>query len=259
MARSESARDAYDSFAAVYDEHTSENDYELWLGETILPELEGIGLEKGWVLDVGCGTGRAFEPLLDRGWRVAGCDVSTGMLAEAREKFGSRVELFEADACGLPRVGPEQGHPSGADFDLVLMLNDVLNYVTEEDDLRAVFAGIEPNLGPRGLLAFDVNTVSLFRRDFARDAVKDREWEWRGLSTEFGPDLVYESQLSGRGVEPRVHRQRHWPPERIERALEAAGLRRRAAFGQREEVDRILLSEPPDEERDVKVVYVASR
>ncbi len=258
--QAESAKDAYDSFATVYDECTAENDYELWLGETILPALEQLGLEKGWALDVGCGTGRAFQPLLDRGWRVVGCDVSPAMLDEARRKFSTGVSLFESDARSLPRVGPEQGLPSGEQFGLVLMLNDVLNYVIGDDDLGSVFAGVERNLSRAGgLVAFDVNTLSLFRRDFAAGAVKDRDWEWRGLSAEFEPGLVFESVLAGRGVEPHVHRQRHWTAEQIRAALAAAGLRCRAALGQREEVDRILLSESPDEERDDKVVYVASR
>jgi|SRR6188472_1361323 len=256
MSRAESARDAYDRFAAVYDECTAENDYELWLGEALLPELEALGLLKGRVLDVGCGTGRAFEPLLSRGWRVFGCDVSPAMLGEARAKFAGRVDLFQADARVLPQLDAEPGDR----FQLVLMLNDVLNYVTEEDDMRRVFAGIARNLNPsRGLVAFDVNTLALFRRDYAEGTVDDGDWEWLGMSSRFEPGLIYESQLSGRGVETHVHRQRHWPAERIRGALADAGLRCRAALGQREESGRILLSAAPDEERDLKVVYFASR
>ena len=259
MSEAESAQEAYDRFAAVYDECTAENDYELWLGKTLIPELEKLGLKQGWALDVGCGTGRAFEPLLERGWRVVGCDVSPAMLDEARRKFAGRVDLFQADARSLPRVGPEHGLPLGEHFTLILMLNDVLNYVTEDDDLRGVFAGIERNLSPsQGLVVFDVNTLSLFRQDFAQGAVKDRDWEWRGLATKFEPGLIFESELSGRGVEPHVHRQRHWTAAQIRDALTAAGLRCRAALGQREEAGRVLLSPAPDEERDAKVVYVAS-
>ena len=78
-----SAEATYDRFAPIYDEWNAQNDYEMWLGEALLPALEMHGLRKGWALDVGCGTGRAFLPLLARGWRVIGCDVSAGMLAEA--------------------------------------------------------------------------------------------------------------------------------------------------------------------------------
>ena len=257
----ESARETYDRFASVYDETNAQNDYEMWLGETLLPELEKHGLQKGWALDVGCGTGRAFDPLMERGWQVVGCDVSAGMLEEARRKFGDRIPLFEADARSLPAASPGEGHPSGRAFSLVLMLNDVVNYMTEEGDLEQVFAGFERNLSPGGLAVFDANTLALFRHDYASgltERAREKGWEWKGLTDEAKPGGIYEARFSGEGVKTHVHRQRHWPIERVKEALEAAGLRCVAALGQREEGGRVLLSDPADEERDAKVVYIAA-
>jgi SAM-dependent methyltransferase len=259
MSEAESAREAYDRYAPIYDEANAQNDYEMWLGETLLPELEKRGLRKDWALDVGCGTGRAFDPLLARGWRVVGCDVSPGMLAEARRKFGSDVRLLEADARSLPAISPTDGQPAGGDFSLILLLNDVVNYITEDDGLAKVFAGIERNLSRRGgLVVFDANTLALFRADFSSGAMKERGLEWRGLTEEAKPGMVFGARLSGEGVETHVHRQRHWTTPQVKGALEAAGLRCLAALGQREEGERVLLSEPPDEERDAKVIYVAT-
>src|ERR1051325_1829180 len=72
----ESAQLTYDRFAPIYDAWNSQNDYEMWLGEALLPAIERCGLRKGRALDVGCGTGRAFPPLLARGWQAPGGDVS---------------------------------------------------------------------------------------------------------------------------------------------------------------------------------------
>lgn len=47
MTKVEGARDAYDRWAAVYDAWNAENNYEMWLGEVLLPELERRGLRKG--------------------------------------------------------------------------------------------------------------------------------------------------------------------------------------------------------------------
>jgi SAM-dependent methyltransferase len=261
MAADESARETYDRYAPVYDETNAQNDYEMWLGATLLPELEKHGLRKDLALDVGCGTGRAFDPLLDRGWQVVGCDVSPGMLAEARRKFGDRVRLFEADARSLPAASPGEGDPSGGDFSLILLLNDVVNYMTEDGDLEKAFAGVEQNLSPQGLVLFDANTLALFSHDFASgliEQMKERGWEWHGLTDEAKPGGIFEARFSGEGVEPHVHRQRHWPIEQVTEALEASGLRCLAVLGQREEGGRVLLSEPADEERDAKVIYIAA-
>ncbi|HEX8050012.1 MAG TPA: hypothetical protein VF504_00975, partial [Solirubrobacterales bacterium] len=46
------AQTAYDRYAPVYDESNAQNDYEMWLGEVLLPELEKHGLRNGWALDV---------------------------------------------------------------------------------------------------------------------------------------------------------------------------------------------------------------
>lgn len=173
------------------------------------------------------------------------------MLVEARRKFGARVELLEADARELPPIRP---------FQLVLLLNDALNYMTEDEDLEKVFAGARRNLSrDRGLLVFDANTLALFRDDYASGVtgVSAEGWEWRGLSDEIEPGGIFEGRFSGPGLATHFHRQRHWSTAQIIEALEASGLRCLAALGQREEGSHVLLSASPDEDRDAKVIYIA--
>jgi SAM-dependent methyltransferase len=258
----EATSDAYDRFAPVYDRVNADNDYEMWLGETLLPELEKRGLRKGWALDIGCGTGRAFDPLLQRGWKIVGCDASAGMLGEAERKFGKRVQLLQLDARSLMPISPSPAAPAEGAFQLILLLNDVLNYMTEEEELEQVFTGLTRNLSPTyGLVIFDVNTFSLFRHDFSVACVEgDAEgWEWRGLTEGARPEGIYEALLSGPNIETHIHRQRHWTSQQIQRALEASGLEAIGRLGQREADGEILLSETPDEERDRKIVYIATK
>jgi SAM-dependent methyltransferase len=262
MADRESAEEAYDRLAPIYDEFTSVNNYELWLGEVLLPELEKHGLRKGWALDVGCGTGRAFDPLLNRGWGVVGCDGSAGMLARAREKFGDRVPLIHADARELEAIAPSPERPGGERFQLVLLLNEVVNYLTEDGDLERAFAGVRRNLSPEGLVVFDANTILWFRESFASGKsaeMSDRGWDWHGLTKTVDRGAIYEARFSGQGVESNVHRQRHWPPEEVEAALRAADLHPLAALGQREENWKVILESPVDEERDSKTIHIAGR
>jgi SAM-dependent methyltransferase len=263
MSDRDSAKVAYDRYAPIYDEWNAENDYEMWLGEVLLPELEKYGLDgPGWALDVGCGTGRALEPLLVRGWQVVGCDVSSGMLAEAEHKFGSQARLLNLDARSLPSIAAGPGGLEGEAFQLILLLNDVVNYLVEDGDLEKVFAGTERNLSPGGLAMFDANTLLLFQADFASDVCEEMsggDWVWRGLTEAVRPGGIYEAHLSGQGVESHVHRQRHWLPGQVTEALEASGLRVLAVFGQREEGGKVLLSDSLDEQRDAKVIYVAAR
>ena len=64
--------------------------------------IEELGLSDGAaVLDVGCGTGRHSIEFAKRGYEMTGIDISTGMLAKAREKAaaaGVNVRWLQADA-----------------------------------------------------------------------------------------------------------------------------------------------------------------
>lgn len=244
-----SAEAAYQAMASIYDDFNYRNDYEMWFG-ALLPELEKRGLNHGRLLDVGCGTGRAFPPMLRRGWEIQGCDLSSGMLAEAKRKFGDAVALDVADVRELPVYG---------EFDLVWALNDVVNYLTEDGDLERALSGIRANLALDGLVLFDSNTLSLFRSDFASgdsEGMSVGDWTWRGLSSEIEPGGTYEAQISGAGVETHVHRERHYTVEEVRAAMKASGLEPLVALGQQEIDGQVVLVDPPDEQRDHKIVHI---
>jgi ubiquinone/menaquinone biosynthesis C-methylase UbiE len=54
------------------------------------------------ILDIGCGTGKSLEPLIDKGLSLTGIDPSPYMLDVASEKFKQKVDLHKADAEDLP-------------------------------------------------------------------------------------------------------------------------------------------------------------
>nr|MDQ2631059.1 class I SAM-dependent methyltransferase [Actinomycetota bacterium] len=199
--------------------------------------------------------------LLDRGWRIVGSDLSAGMLAEAREKFGPEIELLNLDARELPPIRPAPDRPGEEAFELVLLLNDVVNYLTEDGDLEKAFAGVRRNLDrDQGLIVFDVNSIELYRASFdvgVAEEMSEGGVEWRGLSKEIEPGGVFDAELSGAGVEPHIHRQRHWTIEQVEAALAASDLRCVALLGLEEKDGQILLSQPADEARHYKMIFIA--
>jgi SAM-dependent methyltransferase len=239
---------AYDSFAEIYDDFTHRNDYEMWFG-ALLPRLGQLGLRKGSLLDVACGTGRAFAPMLRRGWRITACDISTEMAARARQKEPRAERIEVCDMRELPVYGS---------FQLVWALNDAVNYLLGDGDLDPALRAMGANLAPEGLLVFDCNTTRLFREFFVGESEEmggDR-WTWRGLGAE-GP--FWEAELSGPGVPTHRHRERHRPVAEVQAAMLDAGLVRVAAMGQYEGDGPLVIADDWDEDRDQKIIHVARR
>ncbi|MBS1861588.1 MAG: class I SAM-dependent methyltransferase [Actinobacteria bacterium] len=248
MEQTDPAELAYDSFAGIYDEFTHRNDYEMWFG-ALLPRLEELGLERGRLLDVACGTGRAFAPMLRRGWQITACDISAAMVAEARGKEPRAERIEVCDMRELPVYGS---------FQLVWALNDAVNYLLGDGDLLRAFRAMGANLAPEGLLVFDCNTLRLFGELFDGEAEEmgGGRWTWRGLGAE-GP--IWAAEVSGPGVRTHRHRERHRPVPEVRAALSGAGLVGVAALGQREEDGTLMIAADHDEERDHKILHVARR
>lgn len=97
------------------------------------------------ILEVGCGMGRYTLPLLRRGYRVTGLDISPGLLDQLRGFAGARypLELHCTDVAGAART-------LGRRFDAVIGCF-TLHHM---HDLRVVFDGVAELLADGGVAAF---------------------------------------------------------------------------------------------------------
>jgi SAM-dependent methyltransferase len=244
-----SAKAAYDAFAPAYDDFNSRYQHLRWT-RRLLAKAEEAGLGGKRLLDVACGTGLSFLPMLQRGFTATGCDISPRMLEIARAKAGDRAELLVADMRELPQLG---------EFDLVWSLNDSLNYLRSREELEATLAGFRRNLGPAAVALFDLNTLATYRGFFSEEVVVERNGRrlvWRGQSdpATVRPGSFHEARVEAEGEagSEHVHRQRHLPKADVLAAIEAAGLGCIALYG---ELDGDLLP-GLDEDRHTKAVYV---
>jgi len=244
---------AYETIAPAYDSFTAHHRYEHLMGE-LLPALEACGLVGNRLLDVACGTGKSFLPMLARGWQVTACDISPAMARLAREKAGSAVRVEVADMRRLPVFG---------EFDLIWALADAVNYLLDLEELSLALRGMRDNLSPSGVLMFDVNTLLAYRVFFATDEtmeIEDTRLSRRSLSSADSPPgglwkAEFAADGAGRHVEPHVHCQRHFPEEDVLAVLSQTGFELLDVAGQH--VDGIGLQRPLDEERHTKAVYIA--
>jgi SAM-dependent methyltransferase len=252
-------RAAYDALASVYDGLTAHHDHDRWLA-LLLDLARTHGLSGARTLDVGCGTGKSFMPLVRRGFHVTGCDISPAMAAVARRRArGHAVQVRVADMRRLPVLCPRA--------DLVTCLDDAVNYMLDGAELQSALAGMRANLRPGGLLLFDVNTVATYQSVFCEGVT----WAHAGHSYaavgervpvrsggRFATTLqAWRGDLgSGTLLAASRHVQRHYAGADLRRALHDAGLEPLGLYGSGEDG----LPEPgPDEHRHVKTIVVARR
>jgi SAM-dependent methyltransferase len=251
------AERTYEAMAPVYDDFTAHHDYEGWLTD-LLAALERRELQGNRLLDVACGTGKSFLPMLPRGWEVTGCDISPAMIELAREKAGDAVRLTVANMLELPKFG---------EFNLVWALDDAINYLLSSEELERALTGMRENLAPTGLLLFDVNELLAYRTFFAETAVVERGGRrliWRGLAAaDVAPGSICESRMEvmpddadpeATEIPPLTHRQRHFPEAEVLAALAGAGLDCLDVYGHG--LDGVPV-QPLDQSIHTKAIYIA--
>lgn len=250
---------AYEALAPFYDRYTHAYGHEQWLGNIEAIAL-GHGLRGSRLLDVGCGTGKSFLPMLARGYEVTACDISPAMVALAREAAGNGAEVIVADARDLPVLGR---------FDLVTSLDDALNYLLTDDELGMAFGSIARNVRPGGLFVFDLNSLYTYRHYFARDMALEVGgaffcWRGEGDAADIRPGAISSSVVEVFATDDgdcyrrhsSRHVQRHHPPELVERLLTGAGFELLERRGQ---ITGARIDPVGDEDLHVKLVYFARR
>jgi SAM-dependent methyltransferase len=247
---------AYEAIAPVYDDFTAHHDYRLWIG-TLLELGEANGLRGDTVLDVACGTGKSFIPLVERGWQVTACDISPSMAELARAKVSPEVRIEIADMRELPVYGS---------FDLVACLDDAVNYLHSAAELEQALRAMAANLAPEGILIFDSNTLTTYSGFFGEHVEVEsngRRMIWDGRSGgEVAPGEVSEASFeveplepgTGPSIAPELHRQRHHPEPEVRAAIAGAGLELCEVYGHHHDG---IPHQPMSEDDHTKAIYVA--
>jgi SAM-dependent methyltransferase len=245
----------YEAFAPFYDRFTADHGHEEWMAD--LEELardHGVGGPR--LLDVACGTGSSFMPMLRRGYRITACDRSPAMVERARAKLGARGDVRVADMRSLPWR---------SEFDLATCVDDCLNYLLSLADVVAALRSIREALVPGGLLVFDVNALGAYRTSFADELTFDAggtKFLWRGeatRSTRPGELVSATIDVLGQDGQPTStvrHLQRHYSIDQLRLACGEAGL---DCLEFRGEVAGRGLVPDPSEEESSKIVCVATR
>lgn len=245
---------AYDALAHAYDAMVADYGHDVWL-ERLLGLAAEHGLRGRRALDVACGTGASFLPLLDRGYAVTGVDISPEMCARATINAAGRADVHVGDARDLPDLG---------EFDLVTCLDDALNYLLDPADLADAFASVERQLAPGGLFVFDLTSLSSHRRAWSESftiSVGPHIIQHEGLGD---PDLPPGGLTSAKvtvltgpegTVTSAVHHQRNHPIDEVRALLDAAGLELVALRGQHQ--GAVLDTRATEEHH--KLVFLARR
>ncbi|HEX7094407.1 MAG TPA: class I SAM-dependent methyltransferase [Acidimicrobiales bacterium] len=138
--------------------------------DLVVDLLRERGIERGTVVDLGCGSGITAAALTDAGFDVVGIDVSPAMLDIARRRVPQAS--FRCEPV-LDATIP--------DAVAVTAIGEVLSYAADARMLRAdpvpLFSRVRAALAPKGVFVFDVASSGRAGPTGVRDAVHEGD-DW---------------------------------------------------------------------------------
>lgn len=248
----------YSSFAEVYDMFMDNVPYDEW-AEYIKGILKQNRIDKGIILELGCGTGSMTRRLAADGYDMIGIDYSEEMLAIAREN--------EDDNSGILYLCQDM-----REFELygtvaaVFCVCGTMNYITSEEDMLKVFRLVNNYLDPEGIFIFDLDTPYEYREVLGDNTIAENRvdgafiWE----NSYYDDEMINEINLSLfiRDEDDRVdtqeytlyrkyeetHYRRAYTIETVKRLIEEAGMEWIAAY------DAESKKEPTDTSERIYVI-----
>ncbi len=153
----------YKRFSDYYDLLTFDIDYERY-ANNIFKILEGMGIKEGNLLEIACGTGNLTERLAKGDFEILAFDNSLDMLNKAFPK------LVDLDNVTLVMQDMFSFDYSSFEYDGVVCLLDVINYITDEKDLKDFFTKVYGGLRDGGVFIFDINSEDKLKRVLANNS-----------------------------------------------------------------------------------------
>lgn len=219
--------DKYTDFASVYDILMNHIPYDDW-ADYIENILKQNGIDKGLVLELGCGTGTMTRKMAAKGYDMIGIDISEEMLSIARQKSeGSDDSILYL--CQDMREFELYGTVAA-----VFCVCDSINYLLTPEDLSKVFHLVSNYLDPGGLFIFDMDTEYLYEEvlgdntNIMKHETGDFIWE----NSFFPEEMINEVNLtlyikqddSLYKKHEETHVRRAYDVNTIKRLLDEAGL-----------------------------------
>jgi SAM-dependent methyltransferase len=139
----------FDHYAQYYDLLYSVKNYEAE-ADYVSSLIQKFRRGARSMLDIGCGTGSHGFHFAQRDYDVTGVDLSPKMISLANQKKAQK---------GITNISFEQGDIRslrlGREFDVVVSLFHVMNYLTKTKDMAAGFATAVDHIKAGGLFIFD--------------------------------------------------------------------------------------------------------
>jgi SAM-dependent methyltransferase len=203
---------------------------------TLASHILDIAYELEWtgrtVLDLGTGTGPVANWFAGRRFRAFGVDTAEPMLAYGR----AYAEQAGIDSTFI--VGDIRTYQPEIPFDLVTCIG-TLNYMTNLEEVGAVFKVAAAALPPTKLFFFDLRTIYGLAHSpegmiadngitYAVYAKQDFSYETLALTTQY---TLYFTQRGTWQRAEEMHLRRGYPVQAILRRLTAAGFRTERIVG----------------------------
>lgn len=220
--------EAYKSFASVYDEFMDNIPYDEW-GEYIHKLLIDNNINKGNIVELGCGTGSITQILDSYGYNMVGIDISLDMLSIANEKKEKSNKNITYQ------------YQSMADFELEKKVDacvcvcDSSNYLIEDGELFSCFRSVYNNLKEDGILIMDFKTEYFYEKELGECTIAenrdDASFIWENYYykedkiNEYILTLFIKDKAGKFDKYEETHYQRAYSIKEIKQYLTASGLK----------------------------------
>jgi SAM-dependent methyltransferase len=200
-------------------------------------EIEALGLPLnagGAVLDLGAGFGMHAIPLAKRGATVTAVDSSSELLATLSGLAGDlQIRVVEGDLVRFLKASNEQ-------FAAILCMGDTLTHLSNEEEVRELFAQAQRILVPGGKLIVTLREYTPALEGEGRFIqVKADDTRIMTCFLDFGEgavavhDILHEKRAQGWQMRVSAYRKLRLAPEKLVDRLRQIGLSAHAEAGTR--------------------------